>query len=493
MKAFEWNARYVTGIEVVDAQHLHLVEMINQVAEMKISDDELRKLKPIIGALTDYAGFHFTTEEDLMRSSGCDTRHQARHTGAHADFVHQVQLFAARVEAGSGDALKSMLDYLVSWLAFHILGDDQAMARQIEAIRAGVPPADAYQRNAPNPDNASAVLIDALSKMYDQVARANAALHHANLELEARVAERTSELRQAHDKLVAEHEAQQALIRRLEDAQNQLLQSEKMASIGQLAAGVAHEINNPIGFVSSNMGSLKEYVDKLLGLCAAYRRIEPQLQADSPDYAAVQAAKQQADIEFLEQDIVDLIAESQDGLQRVKRIVQDLREFSHVDEAQWQQADLNAGLDSTLNVAWNEVKYKAQVVKEYGDLPRVECIPAQINQVFLNLIVNAAQAIREAGTLTLRTGSSDESAWVEVEDTGCGMPPEVQQRMFDPFFTTKPVGKGTGLGLSLAYGIVNKHGGRFDVRSQPGQGTAVRVILPIRQVRTPEASAGQSG
>jgi signal transduction histidine kinase len=264
----------------------------------------------------------------------------------------------------------------------------------------------------------------------------------------------------------------------LEEAQNQLLQSEKMASIGQLAAGVAHEINNPVGFVNSNLNSLKNYVEDLLRLVTAYEEQEAALPPEARQRLA--EAKDEADLAYLREDVPVLLRESADGLTRVKRIVQDLKDFSRVDNADWQEADLNAGLDSTLNVVYNEVKYKAEVRKNYGSLPSVRCLAAQLNQVFMNLIVNAAHAIEGHGVITLSTGHCGPWVWVEVEDTGCGMSAEVQKRIFEPFFTTKPVGKGTGLGLSLSFSIVQKHKGMIKVRSEPGRGTAFRVWIPVQ-------------
>jgi len=274
----------------------------------------------------------------------------------------------------------------------------------------------------------------------------------------------------------------------LAEAQRQLMQSEKLASIGQLAAGVAHEINNPIGFVHSNMGSLEHYFTRLLRVLEhfeAHRELIAGTGEAGRNWVdEVEALKAEADFEFLKEDIPTLLAESREGTERVRRIVQDLRDFSRVDsEQQWERADLCAGLDSTLNIVMNEVKYKAEVVKEYGAMPPVECIPSQLNQVFMNLMVNAAQAMPagKRGTITLRCGSAGKEAWVEVADDGSGMSEETLKKIFDPFFTTKPVGKGTGLGLSLSYGIVEKHGGRIEVESSPGVGTRFRVVLPLRQ------------
>jgi len=292
-----------------------------------------------------------------------------------------------------------------------------------------------------------------------------------------------TERKRMEEALQAKGEEQQKLIAELRNAHEQLLQSEKMASIGQLAAGIAHEINNPVGFVNSNMGSLKNYVGTLLQLIEQYE----QAAAPHPALAAQLAAlHRQADLEFLKDDVTDLVRESMDGLKRVKDIVQALKDFSHVGETEWQVADLHHGLDSTLNIVANEIKYKARVDKRYGTLPPVVCLASQLNQVFMNLLVNAAHALREQGVITIRTGleagpggPTDHWVFVEVGDNGVGIAPENLHRIFEPFFTTKPVGSGTGLGLSLSYGIVNRHGGRIEVASVVGQGTRFTVHLPV--------------
>ncbi|MES2974456.1 MAG: ATP-binding protein [Pseudomonadota bacterium] len=280
----------------------------------------------------------------------------------------------------------------------------------------------------------------------------------------------------ANAALEVEKARQEELIRKLAEAHSQLLQSEKMASIGQLAAGVAHEINNPVAFVNSNLGSLQQYVADLFKALAAYEAAEAELTPATR--AAVTALKRQIDLVFLREDVASLLSESVDGLQRVKRIVQDLKDFSHVDQTELQPANLEKGLDSTVNVAWSELKHKVELVKEYGAISEIECMPSHLNQVFLNLLINAAHAIEGQGRITLRTGQDDDNVWVEVEDNGKGISAEHLDRIFDPFFTTKPVGVGTGLGLSLSYGIVKQHGGRIDVRSAPGKGSVFRVVLP---------------
>lgn len=261
------------------------------------------------------------------------------------------------------------------------------------------------------------------------------------------------------------------LNKKLSETQSQLLQSEKMAAIGQLAAGVAHEINNPIGFVTSNFSSLKTYADQLLALVDAYEHGVAE---------RIEQARQIADLDFLRQDLPALLSESQEGLGRVAKIVQDLKNFSRIDDTGRQLADLNAAMESTLNVVWNELKYKTEVIRELGDLPKVDCIPAQINQVFTNLLVNAAQAITVRGTIFVRSRHEGDHVCFEIEDTGHGMSEDVQRRIFEPFFTTKPVGKGTGLGLSISYDIVvKKHGGRLEVSSEPGKGTRFLIALPL--------------
>jgi signal transduction histidine kinase len=294
------------------------------------------------------------------------------------------------------------------------------------------------------------------------------------------------EKKRAEEALHREKAEQQILIDRLEEAHNQLLQSEKMASIGQLAAGVAHEINNPIGYVNSNLGVLQTYVQGMLRLIDGYERLEGELRAESR--SAIEVIRQDIDLSYLRNDICDLLSESLGGLQRVKRIVQDLKDFSHISDSEVQWANLEDGLESTLNVVWNELKYKAEVVRDYGKLPEVECIPSQLNQVFMNLLVNAGQAIPERGIITLRTRQAGENVEIEITDTGPGIPPEIINRIFDPFFTTKPVGSGTGLGLSITHSILRKHHGQIDVSSELGKGTTFRITLPIQFKTTAQDS-----
>lgn len=291
--------------------------------------------------------------------------------------------------------------------------------------------------------------------------------------------------------LIRANEELTTLNQQLRLAQDQLMQSEKLASIGQLAAGVAHEINNPVGYVFSNVGTLQRYITDLFRMLDAYEDAEP-LISGSPAAQRLATLRRELDLEYLKEDVPRLMEETCEGIVRVRKIVQDLKDFSHADvRKDWEWTDLHKGIDSTLNIVNNEIKYKATVVKEYAQLPEVQCLASELNQVFLNLLVNAAHALgsERRGHIMIRTGvlvETDE-VWVEVQDDGCGIAPEHLSRIFDPFFTTKPVGQGTGLGLSLSYGIVRKHGGRIDVDSELGSGTRFRVTLPVR--RSEEALA----
>lgn len=273
--------------------------------------------------------------------------------------------------------------------------------------------------------------------------------------------------------LAMERQDQEQLIRELKETQQQLLHSEKLASIGQLAAGVAHEINNPVSFVSSNLYYLQNSLQEISEAMNLY-----QAQAESSGQKPLLNPK---DWPELRDELNDIITESRDGIERVRQIVLDLKNFSRVGETSWQLTDLHQCIESTLNIVRNEIKYKAEIVKQYGEIPLIQCASSQINQVIMNLIVNAAQAIPEKGVITITTGKANEMVFFSVADTGHGIKPDHLRKIFDPFFTTKPVGKGTGLGLSLSFGIIKKHHGRIEVESEPGKGTRFTVWLPVAQ------------
>ena len=271
----------------------------------------------------------------------------------------------------------------------------------------------------------------------------------------------------------------------LENATMQLRQSEKMASIGQLAAGIAHEINNPMGFINANLSVLDEYRKDLQETFNSYETTlgnyasEDTAHKHEPDLAALKVRKEQVDIKGLFEDFAALIKESREGAERVKRIIINLKEFSHPDKGVIKLADLNAGLESTLNIVWNELKYKSELKKEYGEIPKVLCYPQELNQVFMNILVNAAQAITSKGEIKLKTWAENSHVFVQISDTGAGISAENLTKIFDPFFTTKDVGKGTGLGLSISYGIIKKHNGEIKVESEVGTGSSFTITLPV--------------
>ena len=301
------------------------------------------------------------------------------------------------------------------------------------------------------------------------------ALRQAHQEL----AEREKTLRQMFHQLDSAHEE-------LKRTQNQLVQSEKLASIGQLAAGVAHEINNPIGFIGSNLEMLTRYVsDYIRVLTMAKQLTKSALQGDSLQTKAIAEEmtrlEKETNLDYIINDANDLLEHNRKGIDRIHRIVMDLRTFAREDKDEMEEVKIDEVIESILNIVHNELKYKAKLEKNYDDTPPVRCNPRRLGQVFLNLTVNALQAIEGSGTIGIKTYKQGEFVCVDVRDTGKGIPEENLSKIFDPFFTTKPVGQGTGLGLSVSYEIVKKHGGAITVQSKVGVGTTMTVMLPINR------------
>ena len=296
------------------------------------------------------------------------------------------------------------------------------------------------------------------------------------LRVRVRAGERIIELEQT---LAAQNRA-------LREAQAALVQTEKLASLGQLAAGIAHEINNPIAYVANNLAVLRRDVPAALELLDKYRAADERLRGVVPELVAeVEQMGEAIDLPYIRESLPRLFERSLDGLKRVRDIVRNLRDFARLGEADFKEADLNADLLATLEILGHEIKAKSlQAHTNFAELPPVLCHPGKVNQVFLNVLMNAIQASASEGVIEVRT-RVDETATaggvvIEIEDNGCGIKPEHRPHIFDPFFTTKPVGQGTGLGLSVAYGIIRDHGGSIEVESEVGRGTLFRIRLPLR-------------
>ncbi|MFT6913852.1 MAG: two-component system NtrC family sensor kinase [Motiliproteus sp.] len=300
-------------------------------------------------------------------------------------------------------------------------------------------------------------------------------------ELRSRV---KSQIALAHyEKQLKKHQARLQGERQQEPTFSQLLQSEKMASIGQLAAGVAHEINNPVGFVYGNLNILQEYFEAIGPLLSLYRQLErvaegPNDETQKRLIAEIVAQREAQGLEFILEDIPGLMADALEGTERIKTIVQGMNAFTRADDGEMCACDINKGIEATLKMVWNELKYRCRVEKTLNAIPPVYGNLSQLNQVFTNLLINAAHSIKEYGEISIVTEHSDKEVVIRIADTGCGIPPEHLERLFKPFFTTKPVGQGTGLGLYLSYEIILQHQGTIAVYSTEGEGSEFVIRLP---------------
>jgi two-component system NtrC family sensor kinase len=287
----------------------------------------------------------------------------------------------------------------------------------------------------------------------------------------------------------------------LKQAQSHLVQSEKLAGLGQMVAGVAHEINNPLAFVSNNVAVLQRDIGELRELLELYRQGEKVLSKEEPQLVErIRALSERVDIDYTLKNLDGLLQRTRDGLNRIQQIVKDLRAFARLDESDLNEVDLNAGIESTVNIIQGHAKRKqVQIETDLGTLPAVTCFPAKINQVVMNLMVNAIDACSEGGKVIVQTRAEGhgqelgqgqgQGVRIDIADTGCGIDPAIRDKIFDPFFTTKPVGVGTGLGLSISYGIVQEHGGTISVDSTPGKGSRFSVHLPVRLPDNAHAAA----
>ncbi len=310
--------------------------------------------------------------------------------------------------------------------------------------------------------------IGQLGKAFNEMAEK---LDNLYSSLEQQVKDRTQELHQANEQI-------QTAYKELQETQSMLIQNEKMLALGQLVAGVAHELNNPINFIYGNLEHLKNYGNDLIQIISLYEEVEKKLE-NIAAFENVKAFKTEVDYEFLCSDLPYLIKSCKDGSERCKQIILDLKNFSRVDEAILKDVDIHEGIDSTLNILSNKIKNKITIHKEYGELPIFPCYAGQLNQVFMNILDNSCQAMPDKGDIYIRTSLQNDNLVIEFEDTGEGIDEETKSKIFDPFFTTKPVGQGTGLGLSISYKIIKKHKGTIEVESQKGKGTKFIIKMPL--------------
>ena len=354
---------------------------------------------------------------------------------------------------------------LTAYISLHLLRQPLRLANEINRRTAAL-----------NEANAS------LQAEISQHWQTELALRESERRLEQRVVERTGELESLNEALFTEQAQQRQLIAKLAGARSQLLQSETLAAVGQLAAGVAHEINNPMSFVVSNFGSVQQHV---LVLLEGFRRqsqvLAPYMERDADLREQLALIEKELDLQFFAEDLQPLVDDTLAGLARIKQVVQDLREFSAVDQGTWQLVDFNASLKRVARLLANHLQGSVEILWQLAEIPAVTCQAAQVNQVFCSILLNAAQAVEGNGRIVVTTRESN--GWVEVDiaDSGPGIAPENLSRLFDPFFTTHHAGQGSGLGLTVAYRIIEQHGGSIAVVSQPGHGACFTISLPVRQ------------
>lgn len=356
-------------------------------------------------------------------------------------------------------ALVFLIAILVGfWLARNI--SKPILALRESAIRVGE--GDLEQRVKKSTVDEIGDLTDSFNKMVEDLGKARMALKQANISL------------------ASTNEALKESMDELKNAQEQLLQAEKMASLGQLTAGIAHEINNPINFVSANIAPLKEDLADILRVLVCYDKIVKE-KFQEKEFLEIKKLKEDVQYDLTIREVTKLLTGIEDGARRTSEIVKGLRNFSRADQNVFRKTNLNECLESTLTLLHSSYKNRIEIVKKYGDIPEVDCFPGQINQVLMNILSNAIQAIPDKGSIQIGTRVVGDMVKISVKDSGSGMSDEVRKKIYDPFFTTKEIGKGTGLGLYISYGIIEKHSGKIEVFSSVGEGTEFVITMPINQ------------
>ena len=461
MDTFEWSPLFETGLPVVDQQHRQLVDLVNQLGRDTDSGNP-EQIDKTLDALTRYTLYHFQSEEKIMEYEGVAAAHVNAHRDTHNRFIKQVESWLEQRSQNQEVSLHNLLQALVNWLIFHILGDDQSFARQVMAIRHGTLPQAALAQDHASEDPRTDILLDALRRLYSGLEERNQELlasQHSlstlNATLEQRVAERTAQLAEVN----------------------------RMEALGSLAGGIAHEINTPTQYVRDNLSFIKDSLNGLLDFAAASQTM---IAAGQWDKDQLTAKLEELELDYLTTELPAAADQAIQGIDRISKIVQAIKEYCYPTSKTPSLIDVNHLIEMVSTVTRNQWKYVGELVFQLEDnLPPITAIEGEINQVLVNLIVNAAQAIGEKhesqpGSIIIGTKASQNGVELSVKDTGCGIKPENIDHIFQMFFTTKPPGQGTGQGLAITEAIIHRHGGKISVTSELGRGSTFTVWLPCK-------------